>query len=298
MPIYSKPSLIYLLYQRFVFGFLAIAPCSAVLAEQVVWHTSNFAPYYVVDGAFKGQGIADQRLNLVMDGLPQWEHQVISGVPVLRTESQMLQQNNICGVTFIKTKAREQYMVFTEQPIIYTLPNGLITTRTRLQLLSPYLNKDGSFALRDFLDNSQHRLGVSLGRNFGQEIDDAIRHARTVRPQALVDVEADNLFRSRLLKLIHQDAFQAMVGYPEELAYFSRQLGLNPDDFVFIPVAGEPPLVAGYVACSRSEFGRSVVAAANTLIGRPSFRHKVQAAYRQWIDSASLSHYNRLMQGK
>jgi uncharacterized protein (TIGR02285 family) len=279
-------------------GALLATLSGTARANDVVWHTSDFAPYFIVDGPSKGQGIADQRLQLVMEGLPQFQHHVLRGVTVARTNAELIREENVCLVARIKTKERESFSFFTAQPIIYTLSNGLITTRSRFALLAPYLNKNGAIFLKDFLSNSPGRLGLTPARSFGASLDEVLAQVRLARPQALVEVEADNHFRSRLLKLIHQDAFHAILGYPEELTYFTKQLGLNADDFVFIPVAEEPPLVAGHVACSKSELGRSVVSAVDALIAQPAFRQKVQAAYRRWLDNASLNHYNRLVQGK
>jgi uncharacterized protein (TIGR02285 family) len=184
---------------------------------------------------------------------------------------------------------------FTAQPIVQTLANGVVTTRQRSPQFAPFLNRDGSLRLSDWLLHPQNRLGLVPGRSFGPGLDAVLSKARSRRPQALVEVEADNHFRSRLLKLVHQDGFEAILGYPEELAYHAQQLSLPVQDLVFLAVAEEPPLVAGHVACSKSPLGQQVVQAVDGLIAQPAFRKAVQDAYRHWLDPASRQRYDQLV---
>jgi uncharacterized protein (TIGR02285 family) len=234
-------------------------------------------------------------LALVVSGLPQFQHQVVSGVMTARTSAEQAQKDNVCHVARIKTPQREARAAFTAQPIIHTLANGVVTTRQRLHLFAPFLNLDGSLRLSGWLSHPRHRLGLSPGRSFGPGIDAVVTQTRSKNPQALVEVEADNHFRSRLLKLMHQDAFQAIVGYPEELAYHAQLLSVPADELVFLAVAEEPPLVAGHVACSKSALGQQVVQAVDGLIAQPAFRKAVQDAYRQWLDPASRLRYDQLV---
>ncbi|WP_158529679.1 TIGR02285 family protein [Parvibium lacunae] len=283
------------LTQALVSFILVVYGIGSQAQERVIWHTADFAPYFIQDGPYKGQGIADRRLQLVIAGLPQFDHQVISGVTPARSNSEVVQKDNLCFVARIRTKAREQIMAFTEQPIIHTLSNGLITTRNRAASLTPYLNKEGALSLREFLLRSPYRLGLTPGRSFGPGIDEVLNQVRPIRPQGMVEVEADNHFRSRLLKLLYQDGYQAILGYPEELDYFTELLSLRGEELVYLPITEEPPLVAGHVACSKSDLGRRVVQAVDQLISQASFRQKVQDAYRHWLDPASLARYNRLL---
>lgn len=85
-----------------------------------------------------------------------------------------------------------------------------------------------------------------------------------------------------------------MIAYPYELQYVAQQLKLDPRDFVFIPIAEHLALQPIYVACSKSEFGKQVIAAINLALSNATARREIEVAYRFWLDKASADRWDRL----
>jgi uncharacterized protein (TIGR02285 family) len=273
-------------------GFSTASNAQSPAREVLYWYISDFPPIYILEGPDQGKGTGDERLRILFKRTPEFDHRIVQA-PTIRILEAMKTEPNVCSASFLKTPEREAFLEYSN-PFPERLPNGVITLRTRLPQLKPFMDKKGVLSVEALLNHGKTRLGIIKGRSFGAGIDAVLnKHAGS---SSLVVVPGSALLASRLLKLATQDEFDAVVGYAHELRYLTRQLNLNERDFVFVPVAEEPPLLSSYAACSKSEFGRRAIAAINRALSDPEALREDIAVYRQWLDDETAARYDRVMQ--
>ena len=275
--------------------FLTCAAVEAASAadtrETVFWPVGDFPPSNIVSGPYKGQGSSDQRRHSLIKRMPEFRHEVIE-VPTTRSIDMLKSRPNVCQPNLLKTPEREEFLVFSARPF-YILPNGIITTRKRLPLFKPYLNEHGELRLADFLADGTHRIGIISGRAFGAGIDPVLKKFAG-QPSIVVVPSSDHL-SSRLLKLANQNEFDAVIGYPYELRYLTRQLGFDEREFTLLPIAGVPVLTQSFVACSKSELGKRVMSAIDRALEDGSVQRESDVAYRVWLDDETAARFDRLL---
>ncbi len=274
----------------FLMAFLVgVVHAAADKNDTVVWHISDFPPAYILSGPNRGQGMGDRRIQIFSKRLPEFHHETI-----LATQARFFEmiktEPNLCNAGLLKTSEREAVLEFSAIPYGVSLPNGLITTRARMAMFKSFINKDGVLRLDDLLAHSKTRIGIIAERSFGKGIDAALKKY----PAHRVVVPSSDHLSARLLKLANQDEFDAVVGYPTELRYLTRELGLNEKDFVFLSVVEESALGKAYIVCSKSPFGKRVMMGINRLLAEESVQNEIAAAYRAWLDDETAARFDRL----
>lgn len=255
----------------------------------VYWYYNDFPPYFIVSGADQGKGIADQRIDILTQRMPQFQHtRVLASFS--RVMEMIKKHPNVCHAALFKTAERAAELEFS-MPLLESLPNGLIVLSTRFAQFKPFLDQRDQLRLDDFL-NKGYRIGIVAGRSFGLGADRILE--KNAGQQSIVAVSSNDGLSSRLLKLVNQHEYDGILGYSEELQNVVRQLKLNPHDFVFIPIAEQSELQPAYVACSKSELGKQVIAAVNRALTDRVTRQKIEAAYRSWLDETSAVRWDRL----
>lgn len=257
--------------------------------QKVYWYYSDFPPYYINSGPDQGKGLGDQQVQTFMRSMPQFRHERVLA-PLDRIMEMMKVQTSACKVFLLKTPERAAMLEFST-PILETLPNGFVTLRSRLEQFKPFLDKRGQLRFDDWLENGQYRISTAAGRSFGAGIDAVLKKHEG---QKSIAVHPSSGLASRLLKLVHQNEYDAVLAYPHELQSVVRQLELNPHDFVFIPIAEHVSLQPIYVACSKSTFGKQMITEINRVLADPTERREIETAYRFWLDEESAARWDHL----
>jgi uncharacterized protein (TIGR02285 family) len=277
----------------FLLQFIAIITTSraeTIPLQAVHWYYNDFPPYFITSGSYQGMGSGDQQMKILIQRLPQFRHERVLASHS-RAVEMMKGQTNVCHTALFKTPERAAEMEYSV-PILQNLSNGFITLRTRFNQLKPFLDEQGQLRLNDFLNDGTYRVGIVAGRSFGAGVDGVLK--KHLGQKSVVVVTSNDGLASRLLKLITQREYDAVISYSYELQYVVRHLKLNPRDFVFIPIVEQVPLQPIYVACSKSEFGKQVIAAINLALSDSSTKHDIESAYRFWLDEESAARWDRL----
>lgn len=257
--------------------------------QQVYWYYSDFPPFYINSGPDQGKGLGDQLVQTFMRSMPQFHHErVLASLD--RILEMMTTQTNACKVFLLKTPERAAVLEFSV-PILKTLPNGFVTLRSRLEQFKPFLDQHGQLRFDDFLNDGRYRIGITAGRSFGAGIDAVLKKHEG---QKSIVIHTSHGLASRLLKLVHQNEFDAVAAYPHELHSVVRQLQLNPHDFIFIPIAEHTSLLPICVACSKSAFGKQMITEINRVLENPTEQREIDNAYRFWLDEQSAERWNHL----
>lgn len=277
---------------RVALAALTVA-CAPAWADEpkptVLWFRPDYAPHSIISGPDQDKGTADLRAQAFWRRMPEFDHQwVTAAIP--RILDQLGALPNACTPIFIRTPEREAVALFSE-PVAKLLPNGLITTRARLERFQPYRRNDGAVRLDEALAGSKLRVATRRSRAYGVGIDDALkRHAGT---PAIIETTQSDALVSSLRKLANQDEFDGVIGYASELHYLARNHGL--EGLIYLAIAEAPALGQSHFACSKSERGAAVVARVNELLRDPEVRREIVESYRAWLPADAAELYDRLL---
>ncbi len=257
-------------------------------AETINWYVNaGFQPYFILSGPDEGKGSFDQSMKLLMKAMPQYRHKLVEA-SLPRMLDSIKTRPNACSVALFKNKDREAIMDFSA-PFMYLLPNGIVTMRKRSAQYRPFMNEHGEVRLEDFLADGKAKLALAAERSYGPIVDAVVKK----HPAATMSVSSIDIFASRLLKLINQSEFDAIIGYAVELQYNTRDLKLNPQDFVVFPIAESSKILPLSVSCSKSELGKSVLAAVDRVVADKNAQREFDGFYRAWLDEDTAAYYER-----
>ncbi len=243
------------------------------------WFHSDFPPYFIQSGPYKGQGTGDQVETFIMQALPGFEHRVSSANTARRQEA-IRNGMLVCSSAILRTPQREQYMVFSEA-YAHILSNGVTTLRSRREALEPFLNARGEVRLAALLESKDFVLTAASGRSYGALVDAALEAGEArgkVRRFASPDI-----FASGLMELRNNTNTHGLLGYAIELNWNLMRFGLPDREFTFLPIEGEAALVPAHVGCTRTAEGERVIAAVNGLIRAGSLPEVARRTYAAWL---------------
>ena len=272
----------------------AVAPLCAHAQQRdnILWTVNNFAPYIFTTGPDKGEGIIDQAMDYLVKRLTDFDVQQVPAL-IERSLEMMKTLPNVCSGTLLKNPEREKAADFSSHPLVWSLPNGVITTRERLDGLTPYLNDKGELRLDQVLAAGGYKLAADPNRSYGPNIDAMVRNP-AYQP-VLVRSNVMPTFQSKLLKLVNRAEYDLIIGYAVEIKGATARLDIKEGAIAFLPIAGEPGLRPLALACSKSDVGRRFIAAADKLLADPAVRQDMAQFYRRWLDAETAKRYDALV---
>lgn len=238
--------------------------------KQITWLEMGFPPFYVPDGKDAGMGIADQVTRVLRERMPGWSHRSEAANPA-EISARIRAGEQVCTAAYIRTPQREQYMEFSV-PDLLLPPNGITIRREDLARFGG----GQPASLATLLDNPALRLGVAQGRAYGDEIDALLQQHK--KDRHVYSRFGEDVYGT-LLDLLLRKGVDYIIGYPYEAAFHARQRGLE-DSIVSLVVQENPTLTRAHVACPRTEWGRTTVAAIDRVLRevRPT------AEYRGFVE--------------
>lgn len=250
-------------------------------ANSIIWMVSDFPPVTIVEGPQQGQGYADRWMALLASRLPGRQYQQVTAT-AQRTVSEMQARPNVCSPAFLKTPEREALLVYS-RPYLSLLPNGMVTTRSKLDSLKPFLDASGQLRLDALLASGSFRVAALAARSYGSAADQALADQR----DAVVQLRMVKTFSTSLKAMASQRAdFDGYLGYAIEFEYHRRLADLDIQPFAFLPIAGQPQFTPAHVACSRSPEGEAFIRQVDQLIAENAVREQVASYYRAWLPAA------------
>lgn len=269
---------------------LAGAACRAQGGtDSIIWMVSNFPPVTIVEGTLAGQGYVDRWMALIEERLPQHQYQRLTAT-AQRTVVEMQARPNVCSPAFLRTPEREAQFVFS-RPYLALLPNGMVTTRDKLDSLKPFLDPSGQLRLDALLAAGQFRVASLTARSYGPAIDQAL----AAHENAVVQLRMVKTFSTSLKAMASQRAdFDGYLGYAIEFEYQRRLADVDTGLFAFLPIAGQPRFTSAHVACSRSAAGEAFIRQVDRLIAEPALREQAASLYRAWLPQSVARQWDSL----
>ncbi|MDI4635618.1 TIGR02285 family protein [Pelomonas sp. V22] len=239
------------------------------------WCSFDLPPMYIVTGPEAGKGSVQEHVRFLQSKLPQYEHKTqLSSIP--RLIKDMREQQLVCA-GMQRNEEREQSMLFS-LPFYTTHPPALITLRSRLARIKPYLNAQGEVQLAELINNGELNLGLTAGRSYGATLDTELaRHLND--PHVQVRTVAERLSEG-LVSMMKLGRLDYTIAYESERRLFLEQLGSHSgDELVQLPIAGLPRRIPIYIVAPKTEWGQRFIQHINALLVRywddPQFRGPV-----------------------
>ncbi|MCU1763306.1 TIGR02285 family protein [Pseudomonas sp. 14P_8.1_Bac3] len=262
---------------------LCAAPAMAQPKDTMIWLLRDLPPLTIFEGPEKGQGVIDQLLPLLIDGMPQYRHALMR---VNRARAlQMLHEPSLtCDAALNKSKERERWIAFSI-PVFRAMSNGLAVRRVDHEVIAPFLH-DGEVDLAALLASGHEQLGIVAERNYGEYLDALLKQA----PRDALTLHYGNDALGSLLQMQRLGRLRFLLGYRPEIRYQAEQQGIAEDELQFYPIRGAEKFLSGYIGCSDTPQGRQAIAEINALL-RKLPRERLSEAYAAWLDPESRDAY-------
>ena len=240
--------------------FLTLLPyfflTSLCHAQTINWLTNDFAPYYILNGKYQGQGRDETIIKLLEDQLPHVEFNrvVVPASKLIQTLSD--KTNDACVLSLYKNENRKQQMVFTQESSTVGLSPSVALHKKLASALS--LKNDTEVSLYDLLQEKKLTLGVSLSRSYGEAIDRIINSTPDV--DIVIRPTRDSL--ASLTYMLNLKRIDILLGYPSEHFYLAKSMNFQ-DNLTQRPLTEAPALSYGFIGCTKTEQGIKNIALLN-----------------------------------
>lgn len=262
------------------------SPLLAYAAEPLTWLLRDLPPLTIFEGPRKGQGALDQLLPMLIEHLPEYQHQVLHvnrarGMQMMRDPTTFT-----CDPSLLWTAERAKYIVFSSAAFVVA-SNGITVRRNQEDALAPFIVK-GLFDLRGFFDSDTARVGAIAERSYGPVIDEQLKHAHTHS----LALHYGNDALGSLLQMQRLGRLEAVLGYWPEIRYHAQQQGIAADDLSFYPIKGSAPYQRTHIGCSNTPQGRQAMERINQVLHDIPLE-QVQQSYAAWLDPVMREQYLR-----
>lgn len=276
---------------RSIFCLLCCAsfllPGAAYAKESLAWMEAVAPPFFIHDGAYKGQGYEDLITDILIENLPQYDHTHMQA-NISRHYQQWKQGEKACSVGMFKTPERLEFSYFSI-PSVFTLPTVLIIHKDRFADFGG--NK--SVSLAKLLEDGKLVVGRSNNRSYGIEFDTALN---TYGNEKNIFTYEGPELSLNLFKMLQAGRIDALPGLPEEAMYLAETMGIR-DQIMTLSVEENQVNKENwlsYVACSKTEWGKKAIEAINKTLLEQRPTEKYRAAYERWLDPSSIEGYRKL----
>ncbi|WP_105189536.1 TIGR02285 family protein [Pseudoalteromonas sp. T1lg48] len=248
-------------------------------SKTITWLTLDFEPYYIFNGANAGQGRDEQVINLLQQQLPDY-HFNFMAIPSSHLLTELRHtQSTYCLVSLYKTSQRLMELHFSEQYSTIGLSPALVMHKEVARQLG--LTPGAPQSLTKLLGEHHLRLGLPMGRSYGNELDEVIAQV----PKSQIATRPGRDMLASLTYMLAKKRLDILLSYPSEYQYLSEKMGVDEQLSIF-PITEAPALSYGYIACSNNELGQQQVK-----ILAPALQQVVSSqAYKevmlQWLPTA------------
>lgn len=266
---------------------MLVSPNLSPARDSLAWMEAVAPPFFIHDGAFKGQGYEDIITKILQEHLPQYQHTHVKA-NISRHYQQWKQGEKACSVGMYKTPERLLFTYYSI-PSVFTLPPVLIIHKDHFQAFGG----KKIVSLTKILKEGKLTIGRSNNRSYGVEFDATLKAYSNAENTFTYEGPELSL---NLFKMLQAGRIDALPGLPEEAMYLAETMGIR-DQIMTLAVEENqknPEESLSYVACSKNEWGKTAIEAINEVLRKQRPTTKYRAAYERWLDPSSVEGYRKL----
>ncbi|WP_040663201.1 TIGR02285 family protein [Neptuniibacter caesariensis] len=247
--------------------------------QDVTWSRTDFAPFFILEGAFINQGVSDEIIRLLISKLPDYEHHV-SDMSLKRMLKSAESGMPICHVALLITPERQKFIDYSDA-IMRNYGNGIITTKAGLSRFKLSPDTIQPIDLEQ-LTHTPVSISIHDGRAYSPYIDKVIKE-NLGKPNSIFHKKTGLQEQNRLFERLLSQRLDGLIARPEEAEFSKRMLGFE-DDLYYIPIQNSPATSLAYVGCAKGDWNNQLIADLNQLIKTDvEVQKTVSQAYRQWL---------------
>ncbi|MCE1225367.1 MAG: TIGR02285 family protein [Geobacteraceae bacterium] len=267
--------------------FLLIAATPTVQAkETLVWSVIDFPPFQILDGTYAASGSFDGELQTLMDKLPEFEHTIVR-MSFARRKQEFLNGSHICTPGIFFAPAKELHLAVSK-PALTHLDNRVIFLKSKAALFG----RGNPVDLEALFKRKNLIGGIVAGRSYAPNIDATIRRYKDSPNLVIRALSGDQLFQM----LLNGD-LDYLIMFSHEAAFQNIRMGLN-DTVLNRSIAGTPPYLYTYVACTGDDWGHAVINKVNAVLSRERGKDFYKQFSERWYpeeDRKKVRRYYPLM---
>jgi uncharacterized protein (TIGR02285 family) len=243
-------------------------------------------PFFIHEGDLAGQGYEDVVTDIITEQLPQYKHERIIA-NITRHYQEFKEGRKACNVGLFKTPERQAFLYYSI-PSFFTLPAVMIITKEKYE----QFGGKKTVKLEELLKKNL-LIGRSQNRSYGKSVDNVLDIHGNEKNIFLYEGAELSLSFFEMLKLGRLDA---LIGLPEEAMYQAERLGIRDQIMTLVIEENQKGYDAwlSYVACSKNEWGESVIKEIDKILLQQRPTERYRKAYERWLDESSVDRYRVL----
>ncbi|MCH4292907.1 transporter substrate-binding domain-containing protein [Shewanella sp. 3B26] len=260
--------------------------------EQVIWVLERFEPYYILDGEYQGQGIADRLIKLFQQALPEYDH-TTEYMPILRIRTALKTGQHVVCISFLKDTSLADYVQYSGVTML--VPPLELTVR-REDWESKW-HSAPQLSLAQLMEQGG-KIGVADGRNYGKAFDVLLQDKARFAEGTYSRVGEHY---AGLAKMVSLHRIDATIGYRAELAY-AQKLDPKLEPLISVGATENTEFLFAYAVMPKGDWGNSFRARIDEALLRlrdtPEYRHAMtdwfgdtprwEAEYQQRVLSGAM----------
>ncbi len=231
---------------------LYVPVCDANQQKTIQWVMVDFAPYYILNDRYGGEGRDESVIKLLEQTLPNYtfKHTLLPSSRAVHELSNP--QNNYCMLSLYQTEHRKQHIHFTKHTSTVGLSPSIAIHNELVTKLG--LDPAKPVSLKSLLNEKQLTLGVSMSRSFGKDIDTVIN---TSHDANIISRPGRDTLAS-LTYMLHKKRIDILLGYPSEHYYLAYSMGFD-EDLTQLTLTESPDLSLGYIGCTKNKYTEQII---------------------------------------
>lgn len=216
------------------------------------WAKNHAPPFFIDDGSVAGAGFADGVQAMLMQALPQYDHQNIF-MPLPRLNDFWKKKAEYCFASMIHKPLAADRGYLLSQPNVYYAPHVVITR----QSFAPADEDASAVSLQQLLRQKHLILGQIRPRAFGPTVDALLaQHKDTLR--SFVRNDRDGV--QSLLRMLILERIDYFIDYAFVFEFYRKQASFEQhlQSFTIKETADEG--ILGAIGCTNSTWGKRVIA--------------------------------------
>lgn len=266
----------------------SICPQAAMAKEKLLWAALDFPPFQVRDGDFRGSGSFDGLMELLIEQLPAYEHEVLT-MNFARREDEFRQGEKMCTPGLFRTSEREKYLTFSAPALIH-LDNRVVYMTSK----AARFKGAGPIDLQELFKRTDLVGGIISNRSFAPNIDPLVQ-----RYLNQPNVVTRAVKSSQMFEMLSQGEIDYTIMFPHEAAFLARQFG-RPNDIVTRPITGTPAYSMTAVACTKGAWGNAIIARIDGILKQQRETSRYRALSERWYEGGDRAlikkYYPNLLQ--
>lgn len=223
----------------------------------LTWHNFQAPPIMINDGADRGQGIIDGVREILQNDMDDYVHQD-AHLPYKRFLLYAKQHMNICTPYLFKTPEREKYLIFSKPAVIFPGLELIMHKRVYEQF-----DHAAELSLKDLFSEHNLRLATNNVRAYSAIIDPIVQENER---KGLVSRHTGST--TLVFRLLSTNRADFMIDFPNRILYWAKELGVDPYDYVSIPIKEDYVNATSYVACPKTPWGQNVINRVNDVLAK------------------------------